>query len=82
MSNLTTQNKDKLRKSITEIADSLTRIAAERDLQKEIIKKISEELSIDKKIIRRMAKVYFNANFAQEVELDEEFEETYRDTVA
>lgn len=82
MSNLTTQNKDKLRKSITEISDSLTRIASERDLQKEIIKKISEELSIDKKIIRRMAKVYFNANFAQEVELDEEFEETYRDTVA
>ena len=82
MSNLTTQTKDNLRKSITEIADSLTRIAAERDLQKEIIKKISEELSIDKKIIRRMAKVYFNANFAQEVELDEEFEETYRDTVA
>lgn len=82
MSNLTTQNKDKLRKSITEIADSLTRIAAERDLQKEIIKKISEELTIDKKIIRRMAKVYFNANFAQEVELDDEFEETYRDTVA
>jgi hypothetical protein len=82
MSNLTTQNKDKLRKSITEIADSLTRIAAERDLQKEIIKKVSEELTIDKKIIRRMAKVYFNANFAQEVELDDEFEETYRDTVA
>ena len=82
MSNLTTQKKDNLRKSITEISDSLTRIASERDLQKEIIKKISEELSIDKKIIRRMAKVYFNANFAQEVELDEEFEETYRDTVA
>tara|TARA_R110000868_G_scaffold124490_12_gene329184 strand:+ start:7794 stop:8042 length:249 start_codon:yes stop_codon:yes gene_type:complete len=82
MSNLTTQNKDKLRKSITEIADSLTRIAAERDLQKEIIKKVSEELTIDKKIIRRMAKVYFNANFVQEVELDDEFEETYRDTVA
>lgn len=82
MSNLTTQKKDNLRKSITEISDSLTRIASERDLQKEIIKKISEELSIDKKIIRRMAKVYFNANFAQEVELDEEFEETYRDAVA
>ena len=60
MSNLTTQNKDKLRKAIIEIADSLTRIAAERDLQKEIIKKTSEELTIDKKIIRRMAKVYFN----------------------
>lgn len=82
MSNLTTQNKDKLRKAVIEISDSLTRIAAERDLQKEIIKKTSEELSIDKKIIRRMAKVYFNANFTQEVELDEEFEETYRDTVA
>jgi hypothetical protein len=82
MSNLTTQNKDKLRKAITEIADSLTRIAGERDLQKEIIKKTSEELTIDKKIIRRMAKVYFKANFTEEVELDEEFEETYRDTVA
>jgi hypothetical protein len=82
MSNLTTQSKDKLRKAVIEISDSLIRIAAERDLQKEIIKKTSEELSIDKKIIRRMAKVYYNANFTQEVELDEEFEQTYRDTVA
>lgn len=82
MSNLTTENKSKLRKAVLELNDSLTRISAERDLQKEIITKISDELGIEKKIVRRMAKVYFNANFQTEVELDEEFEETYRNTVA
>lgn len=82
MTNLTTENKNKLRKAITEMSDSLIRISAERDLQKEIIKTVSEELGIEKKIIRRMAKVYFNNNFTQEVEIDEEFEETYRTVVA
>lgn len=81
MSNLTEDNKKKLRKAILEMNDSLTRVAAERDLQKEIIKKISEELSIDGKIIRRMAKVYYNSNFTEEVEKDEQFEETYRNAV-
>lgn len=75
--NLTTENKEKLRKAIRELNDSMIRAAAERDLQKEIIKDASENLGIDKKIIRRMAKVYYNANFANEVEENRTFEETY-----
>ena len=75
--NLTTENKDKLRKAIREINDSMVRTAAERDLQKEIIKDASENIGLDKKIIRRMAKVYYNANFANEVEENRTFEETY-----
>lgn len=75
--NLTTENKEKLRKAIRELNDSMVRTAAERDLQKEIIKDASENLGIDKKIIRRMAKVYYNANFANEVEENRTFEETY-----
>lgn len=74
---LTTEDKAKLRKAILEINDSLTRVAAERDLQKEIINNTSENLGIEKKIIRRMAKVYYKANFPTEVEENHAFEEMY-----
>ena len=74
---MTKEDKAKLRKAILEINDSLTRVEAERDLQKEIINKMNEELGMDKKIIRRMARVYHNANYSAEVQNNRDFEETY-----
>lgn len=70
-------DKQKLRNAISEINDSMVRAAAERDLQKEIINKMHDELGVDKKVIRRMAKVYYKSNFTQEVEDNNSFEELY-----
>lgn len=63
--------------ALQEISSSKTRMEAERDLIKEIVNNLHEETEIEKKIIRRMAKVYHAANFTEEVAQDEEFELLY-----
>ena len=74
---MTKEDKAKLRKAILEINDSLTRVEAERDLQKEILNKLQDELNMEKKIVRRMARVYHKANYSTEVEDNRAFEEIY-----
>ena len=74
---LSAEDKKVLRKAIMELNDSMTRVGAERDLQKEIINETFDKLGVDKKMIRRMAKVYFKANFNQESEENKAFEEFY-----
>ena len=70
-------DKKRLRGAIQELNDSMTRMAAERDLQKETINKVFEDLGVDKKLVRRMAKVYYKANYNEEVEENENFEKYY-----
>lgn len=70
-------DKDKLKGTIKELNDSMTRVAAEKEFQKEAITKICDELGLDKKLIRRMAKVYFRANFNDEMEENKTFEDFY-----
>lgn len=70
-------DKDKLKGTIKELNDSMTRVAAEKEFQKEAITKICDELGLDKKLVRRMAKVYFRANFNDEIEENKTFEDFY-----
>jgi flagellar biosynthesis GTPase FlhF len=74
---LTAEDKKVLRKAIIELNDSMTRAGAERDLQKEIIAETNGKLGVDKRLIRRMAKAYFKANFNDEVEENNTFETFY-----
>lgn len=77
VNSLSQTDKDKLKGVIKELNDSMTRVAAEKDLQKEAITKVCDELGLDKKLIRRMAKTYFKANFNDEVEENSKFEDFY-----
>jgi ABC-type microcin C transport system permease subunit YejB len=77
INSLSTEQKQQLKKAIQELNDSMTRAAAERELQKEGINDISEKLGLDKKLVRRLAKTYFKANFNQESEENKTFEEFY-----
>lgn len=77
ISSLTEEERKRLKNAIMELNDSMTRVAAERDLQKEILSTVVEELSVDKRLLRRMAKAYFKANFGEEVEENKAFEESY-----
>jgi ABC-type microcin C transport system permease subunit YejB len=77
ISSLNDMERKKLKKAIMEMNDSMTRVSAERDLQKEVINTLNDELGVDKKLIRRLAKAYFKANFGQEVEENKAFEESY-----
>jgi ABC-type microcin C transport system permease subunit YejB len=77
ISSLNETERKRLKNALMEMNDSLTRVAAERDLQKETINSLYEELGVDKKLVRRMAKAYFKANFGEEVEENKAFEESY-----
>jgi len=77
VNSLSENDRKKLKGAIQELNDSMTRAAAERELQKETIINTCEELGLDKKLVRKMGKTYFKANFNTEVEEQKTFEEFY-----
>lgn len=77
VNSLTKEEKVKLRNTILELDSSLTRVAAERDLQKTAIEKISDELGLDKKLVRKLGKTHFKATFKEEQEANSDFEDFY-----
>ena len=76
---MTTEEKTLVKKSIQEMIDSMTRTAAERDLQKNIVARIKDETTVTPKVFRRMARVAFAANFMEEKQNNEEFENLYEE---
>jgi len=77
INSLNESQKTELKNAIREMNDSMTRVASERDFQKETLTSISDKTGVDKKILRRMAKVYFRSNYAEEQEENRQFEEFY-----
>ena len=73
------EDKKKLKDAIQEISNSMTRMEAERDLIREIIKDQSTNFLIPKKIISKIAKTYHRQNLTQEVEDHEDFVELYEE---
>ena len=74
---LTDEDRKALKKAILEMNDSMTRVGAERELQKETTNDVCDKLGIDKKLFRRMSRAYFKANFKDEVQENTDFEEFY-----
>lgn len=68
-------------KALQEMSNSMTRIEAERDLIKDIVAGIADDHGVDKKIFRRMARVYHKRNFTTEVQEHAEFENLYETVV-
>lgn len=75
--NLSHDDRQKLEAALKDISASMSRQAAERDLQKNVLGDISEELQLNKKVLRKLAKVYHKQNFEDEVATHEEFEKLY-----
>jgi len=61
----------KIKKMLSEISDSFTRIEAERDLIKETIEALSDDFDIEKKILRKMARIFHKQNYST-VEAEQE----------
>ena len=68
--------------ALEEMVNSMTRVAAEKDLMKEIVASVKEKTTVQPKVFKKMAKVAFKANFSEEVALHEEFEELYQQVVS
>jgi Zn-dependent M32 family carboxypeptidase len=73
-------DRKKIKDAIQEISNSMLRMEAERDLIKEIVKEVSAEHQIPKKILAKIAKTFHKQNLTQEVADHEDFVDLY-DTV-
>lgn len=74
------EDRKKIKDAVQEISNSLTRVEAERDLIREIIKDVSDNHKIPRKIISKIAKTYHKQNLNQEIADHEDFVDLY-DTV-
>jgi hypothetical protein len=81
VANLNEVDRKKLKDAIKEMDGSLTRVAAERDLQKNIINDLNDAIGLDKKLIRRLARTHFKANFKDEQDENNQFEELYEEVL-
>lgn len=70
-------DRQKIKKMLGEVSNSMTRMEGERDLIKETIKEMSQEFNLSKRQLNRMAKVYHKQNFSREKEEHSEFEDLY-----
>lgn len=74
---LSETDKEKVRNAVNQMADSLVRVEAERDLQKSILEAINEEIGLEKKVVRAVAKAYHKQNVGEVREGHSRFDETY-----
>jgi hypothetical protein len=75
------QDKKELLGVLKEISNAMTRSDAERDFVKDAIKEAAEKFQMNKKILRKMAKVYHKNSFNDEVSEMEEFQQMYENIV-
>lgn len=57
----------------------MVRIEAEKDLIKDIVKDVSDNYQLSRKVVNKMAKVYHKQSLSQTVAEHDEFVETYEE---
>ena len=72
-------DKDKLLNGVKELSNSMTRVDAEKDLQKDIVSGLADELGIKKQYISKIATVYHKQTFSQLQAEHEELETLYEE---
>jgi len=63
------------------VSDSMARAQGEKEYIGEAIADISKQLQLPKKIVAKMAKVYFKQNYDEEVAVQDQFETLYETIV-
>jgi hypothetical protein len=71
------QKKKAIADFCTEMSSSMTRAEGERDFQREAVKNIAEQYQIDKKMLKRIARIYHTGKFSSTQEENTELENTY-----
>ena len=74
-------DRQKIKKVLEEISNSMTRIDAEKDYIREAIAECSDEFKLSKRTLTKMARVYHKQNYSQEIANHEEFEDLYETIV-
>lgn len=78
---LSQDEKDRLLKAVKEMSNSLARAEGEAEYVREATKKISDDVSLPKKLVSKLVKVYHKQNFDEEVAIHDQFEDVYKSLV-
>lgn len=70
-------DRKKIKDALQEISSSMTRMEAERDLIKDIVKDVSDNFQLPKKYVNKMARIYHKQNFQVTQQETEELESLY-----
>jgi archaellum component FlaC len=79
--NISPEDMKKLMGALKDMSNSMLRVEAERQLQKDVRNDIYEELNLNKKVFSRLAKTYHKQNYTEEVEINDEFEKIYEGVI-
>jgi hypothetical protein len=79
--NISPEDMKKLMGALKDMSNSMLRVEAERQLQKDVRNDICEELDLNKKVFSRLARTYHKQNYTEEVEINEEFEKIYEGVI-
>lgn len=71
---------ERIRKSMVEISNAMTREGAEKDLINEIATTVCKEFNLNRKAFKRAAKAFHKQNFQEEKQLNQIFESLYVST--
>lgn len=71
------EDQKKLKEGLAEISNSMTRSEAERDFINESIKALAEDLSLNKRVLRKLARAYHKQNIHEESAINTEVEDLY-----
>lgn len=72
---ITDKDRQVIQSALREMSDSMTRVSAEKDLQKDIATKMFEDLGVPKNQFNKLAKIYHASNLMEEAAKNEEFME-------
>ena len=70
-------DRKKIKDALQEISDSMTRIEAERDLIKDIVKDVSDNFQLPKKYVNKMARIFHKQNYQITQQEQDELESLY-----
>ena len=74
-STITQEDRKKVQGALREMSDSMTRVSAEKDLQKDIAQKMLDEVGVNKAAFNKLARIYHASNLMEEAAKNEEFME-------
>ena len=74
-STITDEDRKKVQGALKEMSDSMTRVAAEKDLQKDIAQRMLDEVGVNKAAFNKLARIYHASNLMEEAAKNEEFME-------
>lgn len=68
--------------AVQELSNSMTRVDGERDFQKEAIVEVAKKLNLEKKYVRKLARIYHKNNLNEVKQENEDVETLYFEMTA